>query len=49
MRLADGITDKADRSQLAIFVWFVGMTDNLPKEKFLGISKMGTSQTTEMQ
>ena len=45
--LADESTDEADRSQLALFVRYVDTSDNLPKESFLGIVKIGTSKTAE--
>ena len=45
--LADESTDEADRSQLAIFVRYVDMTDNLPVEKYLGLVKLGASKTAE--
>ena len=45
--LADENTDEVDCSQLALFVRYVDMSDNLPKESLLGIVKIGTSKTAE--
>ena len=45
--LADENTDKVDRSQLALVVRYVDTSDNLPKESFLSIVKIGTSKTAK--
>ena len=42
--LADESNDDGDRSQLAIFVRIIG-SDNKPIERFLGITRVGTSKT----
>ena len=42
--LADKSTDKADHSQMSIFVRFVDAFDNKPVERFLGIVKLTTSK-----
>ena len=42
--LADESTDKADHSQMSIFVRFVDAFDNKPVERFLGIVKLTTSK-----
>ena len=43
--LADESTDEADRSQLAVFVRYIDTSDNLAKEEYLGITKLGKSKT----
>lgn len=42
--LADESTDEGDRSQLALFVRIIG-NDYKPIERFLGITRVGTSKT----
>ena len=42
--LADESTDDGDRSQLAIFIRIIG-NDNKPIERFLGLTRVGTSKT----
>ena len=45
--LADESTDEAGRAQLSMFVRFIEITTNLPKEEFICVHKLGASKTSE--
>ena len=46
--LTDKSTNEAGRSQLSIFVCYVNLFTNKPKEEFVCVRKLGTSKTSEV-
>ena len=45
--LTDESTDEAGRAQMSVFVQYMDMSTNSPKEEFLCICKLGTSKASE--